>query len=89
MIKLYFDEDVPEGVAVGLRLRGYDVKTAREAGRKGLSDKGQIGYAVSERRVLWELLQGSTRYTPMLEERRGFVVEEASSRAQEYLFGPS
>ena len=53
MIKLYFDEDVPEGVAVGLRLRGYDVKTAREAGRKGLSDRGQIGYAVSERRVFF------------------------------------
>ena len=28
MIRLFFDEDVPEGVAVGLRLRGYDVKTA-------------------------------------------------------------
>jgi hypothetical protein len=53
MIKLYLDEDVPEGVAVGLRLRGYDVKTARESGRKGLSDREQIGYAVLERRVFF------------------------------------
>ena len=53
MIKLYFDEDIPEGVAVGLRLRGYDVKTAREAGRKSLSDREQIGYAVSEWRVFF------------------------------------
>jgi hypothetical protein len=53
LIKLYFDEDIPEGVAVGLRLRGYNVKTAREAGRKGLSDREQIEYAASEKRVLF------------------------------------
>ena len=53
MIKVYFDEDVPDGVAVGLRLRGYDVQTAREAGRKGLSDREQVDYAVSQQRVIF------------------------------------
>jgi predicted nuclease of predicted toxin-antitoxin system len=53
MIKVYFDEDVPEGVAVGLRLRGYDVQTAREAGRKGFLDKEQVDYAVSQQRVIF------------------------------------
>ena len=52
MIKLYLDEDVPEAVARGLRLRGYDVATVREAGRKGLSDIEQLKYASSEDRVI-------------------------------------
>jgi hypothetical protein len=29
MIKLYLDEDVPEAVAMSLRLRGYDVITVK------------------------------------------------------------
>jgi hypothetical protein len=28
MIRLFFDEDVPEAVAVGLRLRGYERDSA-------------------------------------------------------------
>lgn len=38
MIKLYLDEDVPEAIAMALRLRGYDVITVSESGRKGFSD---------------------------------------------------
>jgi predicted nuclease of predicted toxin-antitoxin system len=53
MIKLYFDEDIPEGITLGLRLRGYDVRTARESGRKGLSDREQIEYAASQQRVIF------------------------------------
>ena len=53
MLKLYLDEDVPEAVATGLRLRGYDVVTVREAGRKGLSDIEQLKYASSEKRVVF------------------------------------
>lgn len=52
MIRLYLDEDVPEAVAMALRLRGYDVLTAREVDRKGLSDLAQLKFASSEERVL-------------------------------------
>ena len=53
MIKLYLDEDVPEAVATALRLRGYDVVTVKDAGRKGLSDIEQLKYASSENRVIF------------------------------------
>jgi hypothetical protein len=51
MIKLYFDEDIHEDVAMALRLRGYDVKTTNEAGNKGLPDIDQLKYASSEGRA--------------------------------------
>ena len=51
MTRLFLDEDVPEAVAVALRLRGYDVMTTRQAGRKGLTDAEQLDYAHSEARV--------------------------------------
>ena len=53
MIKLYLDEDVPEAIAKALRLRGYDVTTVREAGRKALTDIDQLNYASSENRVIF------------------------------------
>lgn len=52
MIKLYLDEDVPEAIAHALRLRGHDVLTVKEAGRKGFSDIEQLNYALSEDRVI-------------------------------------
>jgi len=53
MLKLYLDEDVPEDIAITLRLRGYDVKTTKEAGNKGISDAEQLKYAASEGRILF------------------------------------
>lgn len=53
MIKLYLDENVPESIAVALRLRGYDVITVKEVGRKGLSDIEQLKYASSENRLIF------------------------------------
>jgi hypothetical protein len=48
VINLYFDEDVPEAVAIALKLRGYDVLTVREALKKGLSDIDQLKLATGE-----------------------------------------
>lgn len=42
MMRLYLDEDVHEDIAMALRLRGYDVKTAKEANNKGLGDIDQL-----------------------------------------------
>lgn len=53
MIKLYLDEDVPEAVAMSLRLRGYDVITVKETGKKGLTDIEQFKYASSQNRVIF------------------------------------
>ena len=52
MIKLYIDEDVPEAIAMALRLRGYDVLTAKDAGRKGSTDIEQLKYASSQKRII-------------------------------------
>lgn len=53
MIKLYLDENVPVAVSTALRLRGYDVLTVKDVGRKGLSDFEQLQYASSQNRVLF------------------------------------
>lgn len=52
MIKLYLDEDVHEDIAMALRLRGYDIKTTKEAGNKGISDIEQLIYAAKKDRVI-------------------------------------
>ncbi len=51
-IELYLDEDVSVLVAELLRVRGFDVRTTQEAGRKAEDDEGQLAYAVSSRRAL-------------------------------------
>jgi len=53
MIRLYLDEDVPEAVAVALRLRGCDAITTHDAGNKGLTDKHQLSYAAIEGRTFF------------------------------------
>lgn len=52
-VKLYFDENVPEAIAVAVRLRGYDVTTVRDAERKAASDLDQLRYALLQKRVLF------------------------------------
>jgi len=53
MIKLFIDEDVPEAIAMALRLRGYDVITVKETDRKGITDVEQLKYASSEERIIF------------------------------------
>jgi len=52
-IRLYVDEDVHGDVGVALRQQGYDVLTAIEAKRGGLSDEAQLAYAASEARAIF------------------------------------
>jgi predicted nuclease of predicted toxin-antitoxin system len=52
-VKLYFDENVPEAIAVAVRLRGYDVTTVKDAERKAASDFDQLCYASMQKRVLF------------------------------------
>jgi uncharacterized protein with PIN domain len=52
-IPFYMDEHVPTAVTTGLRLRGVDVLTAREAGLLAASDKEHLALAADEGRVLF------------------------------------
>ena len=53
LVKLYFDENIPEAIAAAVRLRGYDVTTVRDAERKAASDLDQLRYASLQKRVLF------------------------------------
>jgi len=50
--RLYLDEDVHRRVASALRLRHYDVVSAHEGQRWGLTDAEQLGLAASQGRVI-------------------------------------
>jgi predicted nuclease of predicted toxin-antitoxin system len=50
--KLYLDEDVHRRVANALRIRGFDVVSAHEVGRRGVTDQQQLDYAISQERSL-------------------------------------
>ena len=51
-ISFYLDEHIHRAVADGLRRRGLNVLTVQEAGRSGLTDREQLGFALSERHVM-------------------------------------
>jgi predicted nuclease of predicted toxin-antitoxin system len=51
-IRLYLDEDVHVLVADLLNARGFDVLTARDAGKLQASDDEQLAYAISQERAL-------------------------------------
>jgi predicted nuclease of predicted toxin-antitoxin system len=52
-LRIFTDESVPVAVAVGLRLRGVDAWSARDAGRLGASDRDQLEYACREQAAVF------------------------------------
>jgi uncharacterized protein with PIN domain len=52
-LKFYIDEQVPTSVVQGLRLRGIDVLTTKEAGMLGASDEEHVSFAKDEGRVIF------------------------------------
>lgn len=50
-IRFYLDEHMPSAVAEGLRRRGVDALTSREAGRLGADDARQLAFAQQHGRV--------------------------------------
>lgn len=51
-ISFYLDEHIHRAVANGLRHRGVNVLTVQEAGKSGVSDGEQLGFAMSQQRVM-------------------------------------
>lgn len=51
-LKFYFDESVNIAVADGLRRRGIDAISSKDAGNLGLSDEEQIKYAKANNFVI-------------------------------------
>ena len=52
LIRLYLDEDVNPLLADHLRVRGFDVLSTVELGRRGQTDEDQLRLAASEGRCL-------------------------------------
>ena len=52
-ITLYLDEDVPKKIAIALRLRGFDVISAHEINKRGISDSDQLNHAVTAKRAIF------------------------------------
>ena len=52
-MRLYTNESVPVAIAEGLKRRGVDVYTARDAGNLGLSDEAQLAFAHSQGAVIF------------------------------------
>ena len=69
--RLYLDEDVYYGVAVGLRRRGVDVVTTVEAGKTGSSDEHQLEFANGEQRCLFTFNRGDFARLHSAIRRRG------------------
>jgi predicted nuclease of predicted toxin-antitoxin system len=54
VLKIYTDESVPVAVAEGLRRRGIEAWSARDAGKLGMSDEEeQLNYACQQRAVIF------------------------------------
>ncbi len=51
-VHLYFDEDVPLGIARRLRRYGYDVISAHEVEMRGKPDNEQLLYAMAQQRAI-------------------------------------
>ncbi len=51
-LRIYTDESVPVAIGAGLKRRGVDAWSARDAGKLGLSDEEQLRYAGRERAVV-------------------------------------
>lgn len=50
--KIFLDEDVHDGLAAALRRAGFDAISAREAGRKEVTDPQQLEFAILQGRAI-------------------------------------
>lgn len=53
MLRIYTNESVHVAIVIGLKQRGIDAWSARDAGNLGLSDERQLEYAHQEKAVIF------------------------------------
>ncbi len=81
VIRFHFDENVNLAIASGLRRRGIDVTTSREAGLIGVSDDEQLAYAWREGRVLVTQDTDFLAITSRVEQHAGIAFARKGSRS--------
>lgn len=65
-IALYLDADVSRNLASEIRVKGFDVISAKEVGNAELKDRAQLDYAIAEHRAL--LTHNIQDFVPLLNE---------------------
>ncbi len=63
-IKIYTDESVSVAIAEGLKRRGLDVLSARNAGNLGLTDHEQMLFAEEEKATIFTMIRTSSDSPP-------------------------
>jgi hypothetical protein len=85
-LRFFFDECVDEDIAAALTSLGIDVLTASAAGRKGLSDQDQLGFARQENRVVYtvddDFLCIAAAFQARGQSFAGIVYHEALARTK-------
>ncbi len=71
-IRIYTDESVSVAIAEGIKRRGVDAFTARDAGNLGLSDEEQLIYAGKEKATIFT---HDTDFIQIAEKTRGSGLE--------------
>jgi len=72
-LKFYTDEHVPPSVVKGLRLRGFDVLTTKEADMLAASDEEHLSFANGEGRVIFTQDEDFLRLHSLGFEHSGIV----------------
>ena len=78
-VKVLIDEDTHLALAAALRQRGHDAIHVREAGRLGLNDEDQLGFAAEEGRCfltcnVGEFVEWHRTYMNAEREHSGIIV---------------
>ena len=81
MIRFHLDENVDHAIAHGLRLRGLDVTTARNAELIAAADSEHITFALSENRVIFTHDQDFLRHQSTGNEHAGIVYSKQGLRS--------
>ena len=86
-IKYYTDEHVSKAIINGLRQRGVDVLTTKEAGLLGATDEEHLGFASSENRVIFTQDDDFLRLHAIGVKHKGIVYAPQHSSVGEVIRG--
>jgi uncharacterized protein with PIN domain len=86
-LRFYTDEHVPNSVVKGLRLRGVDVLTTKDAEMLGASDEEHIAFAKQEGRVIFTQDEDFLRLHAQGVEHSGIVYAHQRSQIGDIVRG--